>query len=183
MAGLSDAWAHSTDAELAARTREGDPDALAALYERFAGTLMRLAYHTVGSAADAEDVLHDVFLGLPEALERYEERGNLEAWLKRVTTRMALTHLRSRDRKREVAFAPHDEPSVSSDERAIAGRIVLARALRALPDSLRVVFVLKQIEGYTHQEIGELLGIRVGTSQVRFHRAVKRLQKLIRSEL
>src|SRR5438552_12421190 len=51
----------------------------------YGDALMAVAYHITGAASDAEDVLHDVFLGLPESLRRYEERGSLESWLKRIT--------------------------------------------------------------------------------------------------
>src|SRR5215212_7844001 len=90
---------------LVALAREGSGDALSELYSRYSQRLMALAFRLTGSRPDAEDVLHDVFLGLPEALHRYEERGMLESWLKRVTARVALTRLRSRERTREVALA------------------------------------------------------------------------------
>src|SRR5688500_13564731 len=90
--------------DLVARAREGSAEALAALYTRYAPALMGVAYRLTGSAADAEDVLHDVFLGLPEALRHYDERGALESWLKRVAARVALSRVRARQRRREVAL-------------------------------------------------------------------------------
>jgi RNA polymerase sigma factor (sigma-70 family) len=66
--------------------------------------LFRLAYRLVGAREDAEDVVHDVFVGLPEALGRYEERGSFGGWLKRVTARVALMRLRSGKRRREVGL-------------------------------------------------------------------------------
>src|SRR6266545_3734721 len=82
--------------------RAGSPDTLAVLYQDHGAALYRLAYRLTGTREDAEDVVHDVFVGLPEALRRYEERGSLEAWLKRVTARVALMRLRRRRRQREV---------------------------------------------------------------------------------
>jgi RNA polymerase sigma-70 factor (ECF subfamily) len=60
---------------LIAEARTGSPDALAGLYLEHGAALFRLAYRLVGTREDAEDVVHDVFVGLPEALQRYEERG------------------------------------------------------------------------------------------------------------
>src|SRR3954468_10447011 len=97
--------------DLVARARGGSGDALSELYSLYGRVLMALAYRLTRSRADAEDVLHDVFLGLPEALSRYEERGSLEPWLKRVTARVALSRRRSADRKREVAL---DETLIGS---------------------------------------------------------------------
>src|SRR4051812_40224955 len=132
--------------DLAERARSGSSDALSELYACYGHALMALAYRLTGSRADAEDVLHDVFLGLPEALRRYEERGALESWLKRVTARVALTRLRAR--KREVHL-PDELPSPPSDAPDRLGDLAaVQRAIDALPDSLRTVFVLREIEGY-----------------------------------
>ena len=163
---------HDTS-QLAALARSGDANALGALYARFSPGLMRLAWHLLGSAADAEDVLHDVFLGLPEALRLYDERGTLEAWLKRVTARVALTRLRTDRRRHEVALE-HEVPAPSvtlpADDAAVQ------QAIAQLPDTLRAVFVLKSVEGYAHAEIGALLGISAAASEVRLHRAIKQLR-------
>jgi RNA polymerase sigma-70 factor (ECF subfamily) len=104
--------------------------------------------------------LHDVFLGLPEALARYEDRGSFPAWLRRVTARVALDRLRSARRRREVPLDRADEPATASAERDVAHRSDLERALRTLPDKLRVVFVLKEIDGQSHAEIAQTLGMR-----------------------
>ena len=172
--------AEQSDAQLIERARAGEPEALAALYKRYAQPIMGLAYRLTGSREDAEDVLHDLFLGLPEALQRYEERGRFESWLKRVAVRLALIRLRSQRRRREVRIGPHARAAAESDE-TIVKRVALERALSRLSDDLKVVFVLKEIEGYSHTEISAALGITTGASEVRLHRALKRLRRLLRS--
>jgi RNA polymerase sigma-70 factor (ECF subfamily) len=166
--------------DLIVRARAGHPEALEAIYVEHGDALMRLAYHVTGSAADAEDVLHDVFLGLPEALTRYEERGAFGPWLRRVTTRVALDRLRATRRRREVPLDGANEPATPGSGGDLAHRSELERALRKLPDALRVVFVLKEIEGQTHAEIAGTLGIRIGTSEVRLHRAIKGLRRYLK---
>src|SRR5882672_8301865 len=94
----------NSDAELVAAMRAGDTLALATLYTRYSARLIAVAYRLLFSAQDAEDVLHDVFVGLPEALRHYDERGTLEAWLKRVTARVALTRLRHEAAGRQVSI-------------------------------------------------------------------------------
>jgi RNA polymerase sigma-70 factor (ECF subfamily) len=163
--------------DLIARAREGRPEALEALYLEHGDALMRLAYHLTGSAADAEDVLHDVFLGLPEALARYQERGAFAPWLRRVTVRVALDRLRRIRRRREVPLEGVSEPATSAQDEGLSLRSDLERALRKLPVSLRVVFVLKEIDGQSHLEIAQALGIRIGTSEVRLHRAIRQLRR------
>src|ERR1043165_3105936 len=135
--------------DVAARARTGHPDALSELYARYGNALMALAFRLTGSRADAEDVLHDVFLGLPEALARYEERGSLEGWLKRVTARVALARVRSRARTREVGLADNLVSPASPDRLDIES---VQRAIDKLPATLRAVFVLREVEGYSHSE-------------------------------
>src|SRR3954469_23812304 len=157
--------------ELIARVSAGDSEALGELYSRAAGALVSLAQRLTGTREDAEDVLHDVFLGLPEALQRYQERGELEAWLRRVTARVALMRIRSVRRRREVDVPLDIESRAASDE-----SLALEQAVDALPDALRVVLVLKMIEGYSHAEIGELLEISARASEQRLYRAIQMLR-------
>jgi RNA polymerase sigma-70 factor (ECF subfamily) len=156
--------------------RAGNPDALAALYGQYGRALYRLAYRLTGTREDAEDVVHDVFVGLPEALGRYEERGTFASWLKRVTARVALMRLRARNRRREVAL---DATLGTADRHADGERVALEAAIGALPDLLRSVLVLKEVEGYSHAEVGELLGISAGASRVRLNRAMRLLRKTL----
>jgi RNA polymerase sigma-70 factor (ECF subfamily) len=133
------------------------------------------AYRLTGSVSDAEDVLQDVFLGLPAALKRYRPRDAFAAWLRRVTVRVALMRLRRDRGRREIALDTVPEPSVRAHDGA-AERTEIQRAIAALPVPLRTVFVLREVEGYSHAEIAKLLGIREGASQVRHHRAVRMLR-------
>lgn len=156
---------------LIARLRTGDADALGELYARTGGSLASLARRLTGSREDAEDVLHDVFLGLPEALQHYQERGQLESWLRRVTARAALMRIRSVRRRREVEV-PLDIEARALHEDSLA----LEHAVDELPDPLRVVLVLKMIEGYSHAEIAELLDISPRASEQRLYRAIQHLR-------
>lgn len=191
-----------SDARIIAAVRSGDGRALGVLYERFARPMLRVAYQLTGSVADAEDVMHDVFLGLPDALRRYEERGQLAAWLQRLTTRTALNALRTTARRRERtidgergaagAMDPNGATSTASVTTApamttrdasavVAASIDLHQALLSLPDSLRTVFVLREIEQYSHAEIAQMLDISVSASEIRLCRAFKRLRATSRS--
>jgi RNA polymerase sigma-70 factor (ECF subfamily) len=94
----------SFDPDLIARIRRGDPTALTAIYRAFGGELLALARRHTGSDADAEDVLHDLIVGLPDAMRSYDERGKLRAWLKQVVVRMCLMRLRAARRRRETGL-------------------------------------------------------------------------------
>jgi len=164
-----------SDAELVTLVAGGDLAALGGLYDRYAATLLAVAYRLTMSKADAEDVVHDVFLGLPEALRRYEERGTLAGWLKRVTVRVALSRLRHDEvRATQVLDASFAAPSHDA-----AAAMDLATAVATLPPSLRAVLVLKEIEGYSHAEIADMVGISVAASKVRLHRGLRALRRLL----
>ena len=127
MATQATSPADSESADLVSRARLGDSEALGALYDAFGACLYRLAYRLIGSREDAEDVVHDVFVGLPEALGRYEERGRLGAWLRRVTARVALMRLRRRNHRREVGLEGAD--AVATPTRT-TGRLSTPRCKR-----------------------------------------------------
>lgn len=166
------------DAALLAAAKASGSDAVGELYRRHGDTVYGLAFRILGSREEAEDVLQDVFVGLPRALAHYHERGRFAAWLKRITVRTALMHLR---RVRQRPAIPLDEDgAVAPAGIHPVDRIALDCAVGRLPDTQRVVFVLKELEGYSHAEIGELLGITAATSAMRLSRAWSALRKEMR---
>ena len=167
----------TSSAQLIARARDGDTDALGGLYRAHARALFALAYRLTRSREESEDIVHDVFLGLPEALRHYQERGSSEAWLKRITARLALTRLRSARRFLEIDAQDLSQQASPGTEAISITGTSLSRAIDALPEGLRRVFLLKQVEGLSHPEIAALLEISEAASQVRFHRAIKLLRR------
>jgi RNA polymerase sigma-70 factor (ECF subfamily) len=166
--------------ELVRRARSGDAAGIGGLYDRYAADLYRAAFRVTASPADAEDVVHDLFVGLPAALARYEDQGHLDAWLTRLAVRLALMRLRGERRR-------HLVPAVEARDVAATGRTdarvelsEMQQAVLALPDGLRVVLVLKQVHGYSHEEIGAWLGISTGASRVRLTRALESLRHALR---
>lgn len=176
------------DPVLAAALRRGDAGALDAVYHAHAPALLRLAGQLTGSRADAEDVVHDVFVALPDLVRRYDERGAFAGWLRTLVARRALDRVRAGRRRREVPLVPDAGPGASA---AAGGPGVLAQleageraarlraAVAVLPDGLRAAFVLRAVEGWTHAAVAAALGIRVGTAEVRYFRAVRRLRDLL----
>ena len=163
---------------LIARLRQGEMDALSGLYQLHARDLLGLARRLTGSLQDAEDVVQDLFIGLPEAMHRYQEQGYLRGWLRRITVRLALMRIRSGRLRREETIEAHSPPARGNVLQDTAVR----DALDALTPDDRTIVILKVVEGYDHREIAELLGIRRGTSEVRLHRAMARLRQLLEVE-
>ena len=167
------------DKALAAALARRSRAALEEAYERYSKPVFGIAYRLTGRRTEAEEVLHDVFVGLPEAARGFEGRGSFEGWLVRIAARMALARNRSRGRRRETPL--ESAPAVASPGRDSAEWVALERALARLSVSLREVFVLKEVEGYSHLEIADILGIREGASKVRLYRAKKQLQEMLGS--
>lgn len=169
------------EADLLARVHRGERAALAVLFERHSPAVYRVAYRLLRCREDAEELVQDVFVGLRTALGRYEERGSFSNWLRQLTARAALQRLRSERRREATAVAAASEPEGAACDPAL--RMTLDRSVGQLPDGLRSVFVLRLVEGYSHTEIAGMLGISVGASKVRLHRAIKRLQSSLKDAL
>jgi RNA polymerase sigma-70 factor, ECF subfamily len=172
----------SFDPDLVPRICRGDPTALAAVYRAFGGELLALARRLTGSEADAEDVLHDLIVGLPGAMRTYDERGKLRAWLKQVVVRMCLMRLRAARRRREIGVDAVEQLPAGA---AAAGDFndAIEIALRELSPAIRAVVVLRFFDGFSHREIADALGISINASEARLSRGIvalrRRLETLI----
>ena len=162
--------------------RGGDLSALDTLYHQHAARLLQLARRLTGAESDAEDVVHDVFVELPRSIMTLSIDADVGAWLRTIVINRCIDRSRIAARRREL------EPTIvaaSADDSAEHEADILAAdrieaAVHGLPHGLRQVFVLRAVEGYTHPEIARRLGIRVGTSEVRYHRAIRALRIALR---
>ena len=167
----------------------GEPEAraLAALYGCYAAVVAAVAAPLLPCRSDVEEVVHDVFVALPRALQRYRT-GNFAGWLRRVTVRAALMRLRTAGRRREsdltdrvaAGLAATGGRTVEEDFVALEDAAAVRRALAALPEGLRVVVVLRVCHGYSHARIARALGITPSASEQRFARGRARLRDVLR---
>lgn len=161
------------------RLAAGDQGVLADLFIEHGDMVFRTALRLTGSRADAEDVTQDLFLRLGGAVAGFTGGpGSFAGWLRRVAVRQALMHMRGGRRRREVdvdGVLGLLAPAVHEAE-----RMTIEAAIARLPDDHRTVFLLKEVEGYGHAEIADLLGISVANSEVRLHRARRTLRELLR---
>ena len=159
-----------------------DESAFEALYRTHAKRIYSRAYRFAGNAAEAEDLLQEVFLQAYRTRRGFRGEAALGTWLHRLAVNRCLDHVRSRAARQDAVTAPlNAEPQPRA--RAASDPIThldLERAIAQLPDGCRMAFVLHDIEGYEHREVAERLGIAAGTSKSQVHKARLRLRRLLR---
>jgi len=149
------------------------PNAQRQLYELFADTMLGVCYRYTKSVKDAEDVLQEGFIKVFLSLKQYRHEGELGAWIRRIMVTTALNFLkRNRNYREQMYFPPeHLHPVIYDDPVIMLEAKELAELMRQLPPGYQTIFNLHAIEGYSHVEIGELLGITDGTSRSQYARA------------
>ncbi len=176
------------DRQLVQDARKGDFTAFEALVAKYERRLFRLAYRIVGRRHDAEEVVQQTFMSVVEHLESFREESTFYTWLMRIGTNHALALLRRQKVRRTVPLGedrssegydelPHPEYIAQWREtpEQIASRHetqeLLNAALEELDEKYRVVFVLRDVEGFSTNEAAEMLGITPSNVKVRLLRA------------
>lgn len=167
-------FAQLVDASVLARAQRGDMQAFATLYARFGQPCYGLALRLTGNAAQAEDLVQEVFLKLIDSIRSYRGEAPFGAWLKRMTANAAIDQLRKNkrfsDADPEAMFANLDAPETSP-----AQQLDAIALLQRLPPRARAVVVLHELEGYTHTEIAKLFGQSESYSKSILARGLQRL--------
>ncbi|MBP7149578.1 MAG: RNA polymerase sigma factor [Acidobacteria bacterium] len=171
------------DLELVARVCAGETQLFELLMRRYNQRLFRAARAVLRDDAEAEDVLQEAWVRAFAALGRFEGRASVGTWLVRIALHEAFA--RRRRRQRFVALGTEDDmglettPGDSPEARASTRelRAALAGAIDALPEGLRVAFVLREVEGLSTAETAEALGLSPDNVKVRLHRARAALRR------
>lgn len=170
------------DAELAGRAQAGDRDAFGILIERYAGQARRVALGVLGNPDDADDAAQDGFLAALRNIARYDRARPFGPWLMRIVANAAADRrrrlrVRRADDLSPTAAAGDPSPAVETDRWAFAA--ALRAALAELPERQRMAVVLFDVEGYSHGEIAEILGVPAGTVRSDVFHARRALRALL----
>jgi len=157
----------------------GDEAAERALYDTHVDRVYRLAYRLAGEADLAQDFTQEVFVRAFDRLSEFQGRSALSTWLHAITVSVSLNKLRKvkKLREREVDLADTAPLYVTTRAAEPDLKDRLKNAIASLPELYRAVFVMYDMEGYTHEEIGTALGVPVGTSKARLSRARQKLRE------
>jgi RNA polymerase sigma-70 factor (ECF subfamily) len=168
------------DRQLVARCLDGDVAAERALYDAHVERIYRLAYRMAGDGDLAADFTQETFIRAFQRLEQFRGESSLATWLHTIAVSVALNGMRKVKRLRtrtDTMDAIADMPAAGTFAGLTADlRARLHSAIDALSEKLRPVFVMHDVEGYTHEEIAGTLGIPVGTSKARLFDARARLR-------
>lgn len=168
------------DRSLIARVLAGDPTAERALYDAHVDRVFRLAYRLAGDQDRAQDYTQETFIRAFAKLGEFRGESALGTWICSIAVSVALNGLRKlkrlRNREVELELVEPVLPVVSRPAAEPDLKERLARAVDALPEGYRTVFLMHDVEGYTHEEIGRALGVQSGTSKAQLFRARAKLR-------
>lgn len=172
-----------SDQQLIASCLKGDRKAQESLYNRYAPRMLGVCMRYLPRQEEAEDVMQEAFIRIFDKLASFRGEASLQTWMTRIMVNFALNHLRSRRQ-----LVPMDEEEV---EQSLAFGVqpayhsldadAVMKAIQQLPAGYRTVINLFSIEGYSHAEIGQMLGITESTSRSQFTRARQLLEKKLHS--
>ena len=169
------------DIERVRKAREGNREAFLQLYDEHSAHVYATCLRMVGESGRAKELAQDTFVRAWRMLGAFRGESPFGAWIHRIAVNAVLDHLRSGKRLAErVEFTddPPDGDSTAGDP-APETTMDLERLIAALPTQARMVLVLHDIEGHTHEEIGALMGIARGTSKAQLHRARQLLKEAL----
>ena len=171
-----------TDRELAARVQDGDEAAFRTLYRRHTPRLWPLVLRLLGGSAaqaDAEDAVQETWIRAVEALDGFRWEAAFSTWLSGIALNCARERLRKSKRRNETSTDGVLDRLDGGPPPDTEQRLELEEAIAELPDGYRTVLVLHDLEGYTHPEIADRMGIAVGTSRSQLHHARRAVRDLL----
>ena len=172
----------SVEPAIVADAQRGDMSAQGHLYETLAPMVYTLARRMLVSPALAEDVLQETFVEVLRKLHTFRGEAGVGFWVRRIAVNKCLMHLRSGWHSRRVQTEAIESLCPPAQGPRVEHQIALERALAELTDTSRVVVWLHDVEGYTHKEIGAMMGRTTSFSKSRLARAHKRLRTLLEGE-
>lgn len=152
---------------------KGRPEAQRMLYDQFSESMLAICYRYTKSVPDAEDVMQEGFIKVFQNLGQFKFQGELGGWIRRIMVNTALNYLKkNRNYQSDLSFLDSGMHPVSDDNPEVTMSAKdLADLIRQLPTGYQTIFNLYAVEGFSHVEIGKMLGINEGTSRSQYARA------------
>jgi RNA polymerase sigma-70 factor, ECF subfamily len=169
-------------AQAIAAAKSGDKQAFYSLYQQFVGRVYAICWRLLANRQKAEDASQEVFIKVWQQLPAFRGDSSFATWLHSIATRTAIDLWRQ-DKYLRLTDSSDAQPELAEQTVPCSGvEAPLEQAIQRLPPQARAVFVLFALEGYQHQEIAGLLGIKEGTSKAQYFRARQLLQEWLADE-
>ncbi len=176
---MRDASAGQTERQLIRLAADGDLRAIRTLYERYAPRVYAVVRRIAADDDLAQDYAQEAWIRAIRALPTFRGDARFSTWLHRIAVNAALQALRKMEtRAKREGPAPDDVPVAPVHSDSLL-QIKLERALDELPEGMRQVLILHDVEGYTHEEIGDVLGVTSGTSKSQLFKARAKMRALL----
>jgi RNA polymerase sigma-70 factor (ECF subfamily) len=173
-----------TESELVAGCQREEPHFQRALYERYHRLMLGVCFRYTDNREDAQDILQEGFIRVFKHIQSFRSEGSFEGWIRRIMVHTSIEHYRRNSRYFMVDVKEAGDVHLDAEALSSLSRDEILALIQELPTGYRTVFNLYAIEGYTHQEIGQMLNISDGTSKSQLSRAKRLLQeKLIRQNI
>ena len=168
-----------TESQVIRQAADGDGRAIRTLYERYAPRVFAVVRRIAGDDELAQDYAQEAWIRAIRALPSFRGDARFSTWLHRIAVNSALQALRKADtrKKREAPFPAEVPVGPRGGDTLLQRR--LEGAMDTLPDGMRQVLILHDVEGYTHEEIGDALGISAGTSKSQLFKARAKMRDLL----
>lgn len=180
-------YKRATDVELVRACLKNKRPAQHELFMRFSFMMKGICLRYAHDEAEAEDILQESFIRIFRKLDSFSEKGPLGAWIRKITVNTALENYRKNKTmgRHLTTMMEQSDPNPVAGDNAIEQLQLddLLLKIQQLPAGYRTVFNLYAVEGYTHVEIGEMLGISEGTSKSQYSRARMMLREMIDNEI
>jgi len=177
-----------SDEELIARFQQGDLQAFDILVRRYKDQLLNYVYRFVGNRSDAEDIVQETFLRVYKNKHYYKEIAKFSTWVYTIAGNLAKTELRRRKRRKVFSVSnfvdeerDYDIPDLERNpEQEVEGSIkddIIQKAIEKLPPKFKEVILLRDVQGFSYEEISQILNIPLGTVKSRVNRGRLKLQE------
>lgn len=165
------------DGALVKAFKNGDEQAFDRLFEKYRLPIYSICYRYLRNEADAQEVLLDIFTKIFHNIDKFREKSKFFTWAYRISINTCISFQRSRPKGYIVPESTHRSQSMGERVRM---KVAIDNALAQLPDRQRMCFVLHFYEGYTFQEIGNIMNITTGAVKANHHHAVMKLRSFLK---
>ena len=160
------------------RCKDGDTKAMETVYTHYKSSLFNLAYRYSKNHASAEDLLQEIFIKVFTQIKKLRSPEAFKSWLYRIAVNTCVSYTRKKGQEKEVSLDNIQEADESKDDHFFMGKN-LEKGIALLPPKQKSVFLLHDVQGFTHEEIADIMELRKGTSKSQLFKARMKLREYL----